>query len=206
MEQDFLKKHGKVIKAIAISISKDSNGIKELLKRNGVDTSFVKSKKDLTDIFVQSLAKSKGLGSDFHKYIISKSNRAGYNSVDGTIDFNYTPDDSLFDFSDIKVDGGYNTDLTPIDTNTELENSSGFWSGLSAKDLLNMGMGIFSMQRDMQVSSDNQKAVSDAVNSGRVNDDLEGTPTKSNTTMYIVLGVLGVSLLGGIIYYYNKKK
>jgi len=206
MRQDFLKKHSKVIRVIATSISKDEKGIKALLNRNGVNTSSIKSKRDLTNVFVNSLAKSKGLATDFNKYIVGKSKLNDYKNADGKIDFSYTSDDSLWDFKNTTVGSGYNSDLTPSDTQSELEKKGGFFSGITAKDLLNMGMGIFEMQRDMKVSSDNQQAVSDAVNSERTNDELKaGSPLKSNMTMYIVLGVLGVSLLGGIIYYYKKK-
>ena len=44
-------------KAIGIAISKDESGVRNLLKRNGVNTSSIKTKSQLSDVFIESLVK-----------------------------------------------------------------------------------------------------------------------------------------------------
>jgi hypothetical protein len=212
MKNELEKKHAKVIQVISTSITKDEKGIKDLLKRNGVNTSFIKSKKELSNVFLNALAKSKGLGLDFHKYIIDKLNKEGYNSANGYSYadgmFDYKKDDSLYDFTNITVGGGYdNTTLDPVTEKTELEKESRFFDGLNFMELLNMGMGVLEIQRDMSVSSDNQKSVEDAVNSQNTKNNSESKEDdKSNMTTYIVIGTVGVALIGTAIWFIMKKK
>jgi len=52
-------------KAIGMAVSKDEQGIRALLQRNGVSTANIKTKQQLSDVFVESLVRSKGLGQDF---------------------------------------------------------------------------------------------------------------------------------------------
>lgn len=235
MRKELQKKHSKVIRAIASSISKDEIGIKELLKRNGVDATLIKTKKDLSNVFVNALAKSKGLGLDFHKYVLTKleeegyvkskgygseiqklnTHKEGFANADGLDPFRPIDNSGLYDFTNITVGGGYdNTNLNPTSSTssndtpaTELQGTSRFFDGMNIMDLLNMGMGVLEVQRDMKVSSDNQKAISDATNYEITKTSSQAKePNKSNMTTYIVLGTFGVALLGGIIYFITKKK
>ena len=60
-----MARFNKLGQAIGIAISKDEQGIRNLLQRNGVSTANIKTKNQLADVFVESLVASKGLAQDF---------------------------------------------------------------------------------------------------------------------------------------------
>ena len=79
-----MARFNKLGQAIGIAISKDEQGIRNLLQRNGVSTANIKTKNQLADVFVESLVASKGLAQDFSNYVKSKDNvNFMYNNASG---------------------------------------------------------------------------------------------------------------------------
>ena len=205
-----MDKHKSIINAIAISIENDEKGIRDLLKRNGVLTDFIKSKKALQATFLTALSKSRALAVDFHNYIQSKLGEQTLNVIGeetsplGLSVGEYNP----FQINTNKdILGGTTSLSTTSLTNSETtEKSTGFFSGINLSDLLNSGLKVLELQKDMQVSADNKQAVETAVQLKRDELNLQPTKSQANTGMIVAIVIGALVIVSGIIYVVTRKK
>ena len=205
-------KHKSIISAIAVSIENDEQGIRDLLKRNGVKVDMIKSKKALQSTFINALSKSKSLGIDFHKYIQSKLQGQTLNAIGESeaygINFNRTLDP--FTSQSDKDPLGGNISILPSGsstiTATSESTSGGFFSGINLNELLNSGLKVLELQKEMQVSSDNKTAVESAVQLKRDELNLQPQKSQANTGFIIAIVIGALVVASGIIYAVTRKK
>lgn len=190
-------------KAIGIAVSKDEQGIRALLQRNGVSTAQIKTKKQLSDVFVESLVRSKGLGQDFASYVKSKdnANMSGYmKNMSGEV--NMIGDE---------VPEAYNmTGLPYLGADGEeekvVEEKKGFFSGLNLKDLINTATTIYLAEQKGKVSKEETEQIKYA-SQVELNNELDPKPEKkSNTGTIVVFSVLGLAVIGTVVFFALKKK
>ena len=189
-------------KAIGIAVSKDEQGIRALLQRNGVSTAQIKTKKQLSDVFVESLVRSKGLGQDFASYVKSKdnANMSGYmKNMSGEV--NIIGDE---------VPEAYNMTGLPYlgaDGKEEVvEEKKGFFSGLNLKDLINTATTIYLAEQKGKVSKEETEQIKYA-SQVELNNELDPKPEKkSNTGTIVVFSVLGLAVIGTVVFFALKKK
>jgi hypothetical protein len=215
-------------KAIGIAVSKDEKGIKSLLRRNGVSTANITSKLQLSDVFVESLVASKGLGNDFANYIKSKdnANASGFYNMDafanihGNMDtFANVVGDGVPDAYNMSGGDNSNTNQwspsgSSMSVNADGENEEekekgGFWEGLNLADLLNTGKELYLAKLKGDTVSDETEQIKIASETQLNNDLSPNIPLvsqESNTGLYIGLGVLGLAVVVGAIYVFTKKK
>lgn len=216
-------KNQSIINLIAHSIENDEQGIKNILQRNGIDTSVIKTKSTLRSAFISSLGKSKVVALDFNRYIDGKKNQSSSLNATGDIfDTNIDPDGfnstSSFDNPFQTGTSGFGTDFgtgfgaeqsngntATLPINSDSDNG-GFFSGLNLKDLLNTGVNILEIQRDIKTSNDNKEAIENAVKIKQNEINLQPNKSNSSIGVYIAIGLIGLTLVGGIIYVATKKK
>ena len=207
-------------KAVGIAVIKDEQGIRSLLRRNGVSTNNITTKNELADVFIESLVASKGLAKDFAQYVKSKDNAnfmnynaSGiYNSVvgDGVPDaYNMSGDESN---TNIWSPSGSSTSVN-ADGENEAEDGEkkkgGFFAGLNLADLINQATEIYLKENERELAKLETTQIKEIANTTVNNDKFSPSspPAKSsNTTLYVVLGVVGLALVGGVIYAVSKKK
>jgi hypothetical protein len=201
-------KHKPIISVIAHSIDNDEQGIKNLLKRNGVDTSFIRTKFALREAFFNALEKSKGFALDFNKYVEDKKKASGFANVVAN-DYGFGDNLNLDDFKlDAPNSTGMMTTTSVPNTATNPTNGTvktGFFAGLNLKDLINTGVNILEIQRDVKVSADNKDAIKTAVQIKQEEANYQPTAKSTSTATYVVVGLIGVALIGGLIYVLRKK-
>lgn len=207
-------------KAVGIAVLKDEQGIRNLLRRNGVSTNNITTKNELADVFIESLVASKGLAKDFAQYVKSKDNAnfmnynasGMYNSVvgDGVPDaYNMSGDESN---TNIWSPSGSSTSVN-ADGENEAEDGKkkkgGFFAGLNLADLINQATEIYLKENERELAKLETTQIKEIANTTVNNDKFSPSspPAKSsNTTLYVVLGVVGLALVGGVIYAVSKKK
>lgn len=207
-------------KAVGIAVIKDEQGIRSLLRRNGVSTNNITTKNELADVFIESLVASKGLAKDFAQYVKSKdnanfmyNNASGmYNNVvgDGVPDaYNMSGDDSN---TNIWSPSGSSTTVN-ADGENEAEGDEkkkgGFFAGLNLADLIDKATDIYLKENERELAKLETTQIKEIANTTVNNDKFSpsSSPAKSsNTTLYVVLGVVGLALVGGVIYAVSKKK
>ena len=230
-----MARFNKLGQAIGIAISKDEQGIRNLLQRNGVSTANIKTKNQLADVFVESLVASKGLAQDFSNYVKSKDNvnfmynnahgmynNAGgmYNNMtlemssfasvvgDGVPDaYNMTGDESN---TNIWSPSGTSTSVNADGENEEEKKKGGFFEGITLKEILNQAKDIYLADKNDSIARQETEQIKTIANTQINNDNFSPNRTspekKSNTGLYIFLGVLGLAVVGGVIYFVSKKK
>lgn len=201
-------------KVIATLVTKDENGVRALLKRNGVDTSTIKTKQELSRVFVESLAKSKGLADDFKTLVESKqySNAGGldassYNFGLGSMS---TPKSSFDTFGTdySKIDLGAGTSSSAeAETNTK---KSGFFQDLKANDILDAFTKLIEVQTAAKINTTSTQELANQtanqVAQNQTNGTTPNSPSKSNTGV-IILGVVGgLAIITAIIMIAKTKK
>ena len=190
-------------KAIGMAVSKDEQGIRALLQRNGVSTANIKTKQQLSDVFVESLVRSKGLGQDFANYIQSKDNA----NMSGSMKYIGGEANLIGDY----VPEAYNmTGSQYMNAEGDEEEDAeakkgGFFSGLNLKDLINTATTIYLAEQQGKVSENETEQIKIASNT-QLNTDLDPTPKKSNTGTIVVFSVLGLAVVGAVVFFALKKK
>jgi len=230
------EKNKSIINVIAHCIEHDEQGVKNVLKRNGVDTSVIKTKRALRTAFISALGKSKAVALDFNRYIEGKKKSSASASADGDggmFSSNLNLDDFKLDttldnpfqnnggspldagsYSGGQYNGGNNSGGLGITTSTgntstnpfNSDSGGGFFSGLNLKDLLNTGVGILEIQRDIKVSKDNKEAIENAVQIKQDEINLKPSGSNGSVGLYVALGLIGLTMVGGLIYVATKKK
>jgi len=218
-------------KAIGIAISKDESGIRNLLQRNGVSTANIKTKLQLSDVFVESIRASRGLAKDFEAYIKSKDNANfmyqnasgfynmnAYKNADGFYNMNAVVGDSVPDAYNMS---GANTDVwSPSGTsatvnadgeNEEEKGKGGFFAGLNLADLIQSAKEVYLADVKADTVNNETEQIKLASQTQILNPDLNPSVnvpsnTSSNTGLYIGLGVLGLAVVLGAVYVFTKRK
>lgn len=223
-----MARFNKLGQAIGIAISKDEQGIRNLLQRNGVSTANIKTKNQLADVFVESLVASKGLAQDFSNYVKSKDNvnfmynnasgmynnmtleKSSFASVvgDGVPDaYNMTGDESN---TNIWSPSGTSTSVNADGENEEEKKKGGFFEGITLKEILNQAKDIYLADKNDSIARQETEQIKTIANTQINNDNFSpnrpSPEKKSNTGIYIFLGVLGLAVVGGVIYFVSKKK
>jgi len=196
-------------KAIGIAISKDESGIRQLLQRNGVSTANIKTKLQLSDVFVESIIASRGLAKDFESYIKSKSvaNASGYYNINA---FNNVVGDEVPDAYNMSGSNVSDNFVNADGENEEEKEKGGFFAGLNLADLLNSAKEVYLAQQNADTVSNETEQIKLASQTQILNPDLNPSgvvPAKSssNTGLYIGLGVLGLAVVLGAVYVFRKK-
>jgi len=197
-------------KAIGIAISKDESGIRQLLQRNGVSTANIKTKLQLSDVFVESIMASRGLAKDFESYIKSKSvaNASGYYNINA---FNNLVGDEVPDAYNMSGSNMSDNFANADGENEEEKQKGGFFAGLNLADLINSAKEVYLAQQNADTVSDETEQIKIASQTQILNPDLNpsvNVPVKSssNTGLYIGLGVLGLAVVLGAVYVFTKRK
>lgn len=211
-----VQKHKSAINIISFVIQKDEKGVKELLRKNGVDTSFILGKKQLAKVVIEAMAKSKTFTNDFIKYVEEKK-KTPFSNVNGSVSLSGSGGGTLYDYNssifDTTTDISDLANSDPLDTavvndsgsasSSTTNTSGGFFSGVNFNDLLNSGIKILEMQKEIEVSQNERDTVTGAV---QLQQDKQNyaPQTKSNSGTLIWLGV-GVLIVGGLTIYFIKK-
>jgi hypothetical protein len=206
-----------------------------LLKRNGVNVPDRASDNDIIMLVTATLKSSNAFRKDVKKFVSNPRVLASLfsqfkNFTDDSKFFGFTEEAEYFRFTEeadyFRMDGynnvtgikptldltstmnqfglDFTTPTTPSTTSTEQpKQTSSFWS--KAFDFVNKGIDTF-------VTLDTNKTNRAIANSQTKVDEGEKTlelpkdDTKSNTTTYVILGIVGVALLGAVIYFASKKR
>jgi len=124
----------------------------------------------------------------------------GYKNATGFAQQTFSPNLNLT--SQYGLD--FSTPTTPSTTSTEQPKQTGsFWS--KAFDFVNKGIDTFvtlDTNKTNRAIADSQTKVNDSSDGGVLN----LPPQKNNTTTYVILGIVGVALLGAVIYFASKKR
>lgn len=190
-------------KAIGMAVSKDEQGIRALLQRNGVSTANIKTKQQLSDVFVESLVRSKGLGQDFANFIKSKDNA----NMSGSMKYVGGEANLIGDY----VPEAYNmTGSQYMNAEGDEEEGAeakkgGFFSGLNLADLINTATTIYLAEQQGKVSENETEQIKIASNT-QLNNDFNPKPKKSNTGTIVVFSVLGLAVVGAVVFFALKKK
>jgi len=207
-----------------------------LLRRNGVNVPDRASDNDIIMLVTATLKSSNSFRKDVKKFVSNPRVLASLfsqfkNFTDDSKFFGFTEEADYFKFTEeaeyFRMDGYYNSNgfsyqninpnlniksqygldfTTPTNTTTSKDatkEKGSFWS--KAFDFVNKGIDTF-------VTLDTNKtnrAIADSqtkINQGDGELNLPPKETKGNTTTYVILGVLGVAVLGTIIYLVSKKR
>lgn len=185
--------------AVMWAVTNKRNEVEQLFKRNGLkELNPLASNLALADYATQTLKKSKPFRADFVTMMAKYPNWAtSYMSMSGEF---------------ANVSGGVadtSLNLTTAIGSGDTPKKSWFTAD-NIQNTLNTGLNAF-LTLDKNKTD---RALADAstkvamYNAGD-DKDSEGNPiddTKSNTALYVVLGVVGVALVGGLIYFATKKR
>lgn len=192
-------------KAIGIAVSKDEQGIRALLQRNGVSTAQIKTKKQLSDIFVESLVRSKGLGQDFASYIKSKdnANMSGYmKNMSGEVNIIGDEVPEAYNMTGLPYLGADGEEEEKV-----VEEKKGFFSGLNLQDLINTATTIYLAEQKGKITQQETQQMQIA-SQVQLNNELDPKEPnkKSNTGTIVVFSVLGLAVIGTVVFFALKKK
>lgn len=198
-------------KAIGIAISKDESGIRKLLQRNGVSTANIKTKLQLSDVFVESMMASRGMAKDFESYIKSKSvaNASGYYNIDA---FNNLVGDAVPDAYNMSGSNMSDNFVNSDGEDEEEKEKGGFFAGLNLADLLQSAKEVYLADVNADTVSNETEQIKLASQTQILNPELNSQPvnipakSSSNTGLYIGLGVLGLAVVLGAVYVFSRKK
>lgn len=201
-----------------------------LLRRNGVNVPDRASDNDIIMLVTATLKSSNSFRKDVKKFVSNPRVLASLfsqfkNFTDDSKFFGFTEEADYFKFTEeaeyFRMDGYKNATgivpnfstnqfgldfTTPTNTTTSKDatkEKGSFWS--KAFDFVNKGIDTF-------VTLDTNKtnrAIADSqtkVNQGGGELNLPPNEPKSNTTTYVILGIVGVALVGTIIYLVSKKR
>ena len=201
-----------------------------LLRRNGVNVPDRASDNDIIMLVTATLKSSNSFRKDVKKFVSNPRVLASLfsqfkNFTDDSKFFGFTEEADYFKFTEeaeyFRMDGYKNATgivpnfstnqfgldfTTPTNTTTSKDatkEKGSFWS--KAFDFVNKGIDTF-------VTLDTNKtnrAIADSqtkINEGGGELNLPPKETKGNTTTYVILGIVGVALVGTLIYFVSKKR
>lgn len=193
-----------VAQVIVSGVANDKAKVYALLLKNGVVLPQNTSDDDMAKVVSELLKKSKPFRKDFSDYVSntqkSYSNMSGYSNANG---FSYDP----IDFSKPI----FSSSTTPASTPASTTTKSSFWSTDNLSGLFNKGLDAY-LQLDANAT--NKKLADASIARSQAGGDVSTTVDSngnavvpsSNTTLYVILGVLGIAVVGGAIWYMSKSK
>jgi hypothetical protein len=199
-------------KIIAISIEQYPKELAQLLIRNGVKLNLLPSKDELQISLTTALINSESFRDEYANWVVKTFN--SYSSADG-IDYTFGSVSSLIkekplwesNVQGLNYNNSQTTSPVPSDATAPISGSQsgGFFSGFN----LNSGLGFvkdtLNTLATIKTASANE-ALANSIATERANELTQPTIAKSNTTLYVVLSILGISALIGGFYLYNKSK
>jgi hypothetical protein len=173
-----MKNYQKLGQAIGQAVNNDEAGIRGLLKRNGVNTSLIKTKKQLANAFIKAMFNSKALAKDFLNYLKSKT--------------------TIVSSSNFLNNTGAESDgvLESANSNSEKERTwmGEFLSGIDASEVFNTILNVVNNsdvlnQNGVEIES-TQSGANETVNSngGNTQPNTNAPSKSSNTMLYVVIG------------------
>jgi hypothetical protein len=193
---------------IVNAVNENRTEVVELLLRNGVVAPSSLSDFELSQVVTELLRQSKNFQEEFVEFIgglmvlNSELEMSGYSNVAG----------NFFDFS---------LPPSPFSTNTTTPTSSTAGSTTTTDTTpktgftLDKGLNIITQGLNAFLTLDTNKtnraladaSVKTAQSGGTIqNQQIDNTPIKSNTTLYVVLALVGILVVGGGIIYAVKRK
>jgi hypothetical protein len=199
---------------IVYAVQNQKSQVLGLLLKNGVVVPSGTSDAKIIVAVSDTFKKSKPFRKSFIDLIgkseyVSSGSFDGYANVNGfEYDKNFNPDPL---FSSLQT-------IVPAKTTTKTDSakpkasSSSFWSAENIMALINKGADVYTTTTTNQANKALADAATARANAGIVdvtNDtskDKKDTDTDSNTVTYVVVGLVGVALIGGLIWYFTKAK
>lgn len=199
-----------------------------LLVKNGIVVSNNDSEQQITSLMANLLKVSKSFSQDLNDFVTNPSvtsaiiNRmketTQYSGFSGNGYFNSEGDTSNMDSMMQELENLSETD--PI-VGTPVTPKKGFFSGLNFGDLLTQGMNLFGnytkAQSDAEIAKQHgivaqaQNGTSASAGSGlgggkNINSNDSNKDTGMSTTTIVLLSLLGVAVLGTLVYFVAKPK
>lgn len=198
---------------IVYAVQNQKSQVLGLLLKNGVVVPTGTSDAKIIVAVSDTFKKSKPFRKEFIDLIgksefVSSSSFDGYANVNGfNYDSSFDPTDPLFKSLSSKVPS---TTTTKPASSTAQKTS--FWSTDNIMALINKGADVYTTTTTNQANialANSAKARAEAgiVDSGVNNSGaLDKEKTGDNTVTYVVVGVVGIALVGGLIWYFTKAK
>jgi len=188
----------------AKTIDANPKAVAQLVRKHGVSISMNPSKKELDLAFIALMKKSAPFRKDFSKLAESEqSNFSGYSNANGlTTPPTVTVPDSILQKSDENLKA--KAEKTKGAKTQVGQFLSGLFTPEFTQDAMNTALNIWSVKSTGQNASVTQQELS----WGRSTDETlpDETTRGGISTTGIVMVVLGVAALGGVAYYFYKKK
>ena len=199
---------------IVYAVQNQKSQVLALLLKNGVVVPTGTSDAKIIVAVSDTFKKSKPFRKEFINLIgktefVSSSSFSGYANATGLV---Y---DTSFDASEPLFTTTNTPTTTPTTTPTATKApSTSFWSTENIMSLINKGADVYTATTTNQANTALANAAAARANAGIVdttvttsNDSSNANVNKgSNTVTYVVVGVLGVALVGGLIWYFTKSK
>lgn len=195
---------------IVYAVQNQKSQVLGLLLKNGVVVPSGTSDAKIIVAVSDTFKKSKPFRKEFID-LIGKSEYVSSGSFDGYANANGFVYDTTFDPTD-PLFGSLQTTVAPKATTTATTApKTSFWSSENIMALINKGADVYTVSTTNQAN----KALADAATARAqagivdVNSGSNVSPsqnTGSNTAVYVVVGVVGIALVGGLIWYFTKPK
>jgi uncharacterized membrane protein YuzA (DUF378 family) len=209
--------------AIVYAVQNQKSQVLGLLLKNGVIIPTGTSDAKIIVAVSDTFKKSKPFRKEFINLIsqteyVSSSSFDGYANVVGNNGFTY---DASFD----PITSIFGTNTTTTTTNTKPKTTSAdtksastsFWSTENIMSLINKGADVYTATTTNQANTalaNAAKARAEAgiTDSASTEKDSTGTnndnkkTTETSPVVYVVVGIAGVALVGGLIWYFTKSK
>jgi hypothetical protein len=199
---------------IVYAVQNQKSQVLALLLKNGVVVPTGTSDAKIIVAVSDTFKKSKPFRKEFINLIgktefVSSSSFSGYANATGLV---Y---DTSFDASEPLFTTTNTPTTTPTTTPTATKApSTSFWSTENIMSLINKGADVYTATTTNQANTALANAAAARANAGIVDttvttstDSSNANVNKgSNTVTYVVVGVLGVALVGGLIWYFTKSK
>lgn len=193
-----MSRFSKLGKAIGQAIVKDQKSIESILERNGVDLSKIQNKQQLSDVFIESMFKSKAVAKDFYLYAKNNEIFVAFTGLTKEQEQQLqTQIDALGVTTNRKQTTSINQATPPI--TPENNNSKGGF----LQDVLNLASTIF--LSDKQATSDDVNEVKTEATS-TINDDYNAKLPDTKVSNYVLYGALGLVVFSTGLYFLMKNK
>lgn len=192
---------------IVYAVQNQKSQVLGLLLKNGVVVPSGTSDAKIIVAVSDTFKKSKPFRKEFVD-LIGKSEYVSSGSFDGYANANGFVYDTTFDPTD-PLFGSLQTTVAPKATTTAPKTS--FWSSENIMALINKGADVYTTTTTNQANKALADAATARAQAGIVDvSSNSNVPTNqntgSNTAVYVVVGVVGIALVGGLIWYFTKPK
>jgi hypothetical protein len=203
--QNTLDKHGDLIKVMSSALKHDSESIKNILRRNGVNTDLIKTQEQLNRVFIESMAKSKIIALDFKKYLNSLAkdaslNASGEDDLFGLFDTLEQEEQDYFD----EYGQEFMTTTTVSQTN-QAPKSGGFLSGVTLNGLIDSATKVLELQRDIETAQGQKEQLAQEISEQQKESGSAYDPAAKTDKTWIYVTVT-LAILGVGTYFLIKRK